>query len=72
MFGQEFEVEVKARFWSLRLVSILLLMFGLGYEFESWKLGLVKILSLSLVEMLIFGWDFKANAWSKMKFTKVY
>ena len=26
------------------------------------KLGLVKILTLDLVEMLIFGWDFEVNA----------
>ena len=26
------------------------------------KLGLVKILTLDLVEMLMFGWDFEVNA----------
>ena len=36
-FGQEFEVEAQARFWSWSLVRILLLMFGLGYKVESWK-----------------------------------
>ena len=35
-FGQDFKVEVEARFWSWSLVSILLLMFGWGYEVESW------------------------------------
>ena len=36
-FGQDFEVEVQARFWSWSLVSILLLMFGWGYKVESWS-----------------------------------
>ena len=36
--GQDFEVEVPARFWSWRLVSILLQMFGWGYEVESWSI----------------------------------
>ena len=31
-FGQDFEVEVQARFWSWSLVSILLLVYGLGYK----------------------------------------
>ena len=34
-FGQDFEVEVQERFWSWSLVSILLLVFGWGYEVES-------------------------------------
>ena len=36
-FGQDFEVEVQARFWSWSLASILLLMFCRGYEVESWS-----------------------------------
>ena len=37
-FGQDFEVEVQAWFWSWSLVNILLLMFGWGYEVESWSI----------------------------------
>ena len=36
-FGQDFEVEVRARFWSWGLVSILLMMFNCGYKVESWS-----------------------------------
>ena len=36
--GQDFEVEVQARFWSWSLVSILLLMFVWDYEVESWSI----------------------------------
>ena len=32
---------------------------------EILKLGLVNILSLILVEMLMFGWDIKVDAWSR-------
>ena len=35
--GQDFEVEVQARFWSWSLFSILPLMFCRGYEVESWS-----------------------------------
>ena len=35
-FGQDFEVDVQARFWSWSLVIILLLMLGCGYEVYSW------------------------------------
>ena len=35
--GQDFEVEVQARFWSWHLFSILPLMFCRGYEVESWS-----------------------------------
>ena len=53
-FGQDFEVEVKAGFWSWSLVSILLMMFGWSQILVNiLKLGLVKILTLYLVEMLI-------------------
>ena len=48
-FGQDFDVEVQARFLSRSLVSILQLMFVRGYEVESWfeilKLGFVNILN---------------------------
>ena len=42
-------------------------MFGWGYEVEFFlvnilKLGLVKILTLDLVEMMMFGWDFEVDA----------
>ena len=48
--GQDFEVEVQARFWSWSLFSILPLMFCRGYKVESWSrfwgyLGLVNILN---------------------------
>ena len=36
-FGQDFEVDVQARFWSWSLVIILLLMLGCGYEVHSWS-----------------------------------
>ena len=37
-FVQDFELQVQARFWTWSLVSILLLMFGWGYEVESWSI----------------------------------
>ena len=37
-FGQDFEIEVQAKFLSWSLVSILLLIFGWGYEAESWSI----------------------------------
>ena len=45
-FVQDFEVDVRARFWSWALLIILLLMLGCGYEVHSWSkfwFGLVKI-----------------------------
>ena len=36
-FGQDFEVDFQARFWSWSLVIILLLMLGCGYEVQSWS-----------------------------------
>ena len=47
--GQYFAAVVWLRLRSWILVKIM-------------KLGLVKILSLKLVEMLMSGWDFKVNA----------
>ena len=38
---------------------------NLEVEVKILKLGLVKILSLNLVEMLLFGWDFEVDAWSR-------
>ena len=67
-FGQDFEVEAQARFWSWSLVSILLLIFGWGSEDYSssrfWGYVWSRFWSLSLVEMLIFGWGFEVAAWS--------
>ena len=48
-FGQYFAADVWLRLWSWILVEIL-------------KVGLLKILCLSLVEMLMFGLDFEAYA----------
>ena len=52
-FGQDFDVEVQARFLSRSLVSILQLMFVRGYEVESWfeilKLGFVNILNFKFI-----------------------
>ena len=48
-FGQYFAADVWLRLQSWILVKIL-------------KLGLAKILSLSLVEILMFGWEFEVNA----------
>ena len=50
-FGQYFAADVWLKLWSWILVMIL-------------NLGLVKILSLSLDEVLKFGWDFEVNAYS--------
>ena len=47
--GQYFADDVWLRLRSLILVNIL-------------KLGLVNNLTLDLVEMLMFGWDFEVNA----------
>ena len=69
-FGQDFEVEAQARFWSWSLVSILLLILGWGYEDYSWSrfwsYVWSRFWSLSLVEMLIFGWGFEVAAWSRI------
>ena len=47
-FGQYFAADVWLRLQSWILVKI-------------FNLGLVKITSLNLVEMLTFGWDFEVN-----------
>ena len=48
-FGQHFAADVLKRWQIWILVNIL-------------KLGLVKILTWDLVEMLMFGWDFEVDA----------
>ena len=75
----DFEHKVWSRFWSWSSCEILKLKFGQYFAADVWlrlrswilvkvmKLGLVKILSLSLVEMLMFGWDFKVNAKSRFR-----
>ena len=56
-FGQDFEVEVQARFRSWNLFSILLLMFFRGYEVE------VDILKLGWVKILNFKFSGNADVW---------
>ena len=48
-FGQDFEVEVQARFWSWSLVSITLMMFVWGYEVET--LGTVVSLAMFIYDV---------------------
>ena len=56
------------RLWAQDLVKILKLAADVWLGLRSWilvkilKLGLAKILSLSLVEILMFGWDMEVNA----------
>ena len=62
-----------SRFWSSSSGEILKLKFGQYFAADAWlrlrswifvnilKLGLVKILTLDLVEKLMFGWDFEVN-----------
>ena len=69
--------KVWSRFWSWCWGKILKLKFGHYFATDAWlwlwssilveilKLCLVKILSLSLAEILMFGWDFEVNAWSR-------
>ena len=76
-FYWDFGHKVWSRFWSWISGKILKLKFVQYFAAAVWlrlriwilvkmqKLGLVKI--LSLVEMLIFGWDFKVNAWSRFR-----
>ena len=58
-FGQEFEVEVQAKLLKLKFGQYFAADFWL--RLQSWilvnilKLGLVKIFTLDLVELLIFG-----------------
>ena len=73
----DFEHKVWSRFWCWSAGDILKLKFGQNFAADVWlrlqswilvkimKLGLVNILSLILVEMLMFGWDFKVNALSR-------
>ena len=73
-FCSDFEHKVWSRFRSWSLGEILKLNFGQYFAVDVWlslrslilvkilKLGLVKILSLHLVEMLMFGWDFEVDA----------
>ena len=57
-FGQDFEVEVQARF-EAEVWPVFLLMFCRCYEVESW----VEILKLGLVKILNFKFIGYANAW---------
>ena len=73
-FCSDFEHKVWSRFWSWSWGEILKLKFGKYFAADVWlrlrgwilvkivKLDLVNILSLDLVEMLMFGWDFEVNA----------
>ena len=73
-FCSDFQHKVWSRFWSWSSGEILKLKFGQYFAADVWlrlrswilveiiKLCLVKIESLSLIEMLMFGWDFKVNA----------
>ena len=70
----DFEHKVCSRFWSWSSGVMLRLKFGQYFAADVWlrlrsfilvnilQLGLVKISSLDLVEMLMFGWDFEVNA----------
>ena len=73
----DFEHKVWSKFWSLssdKKWFELKLEFGQYFAADAWlrsrswilvkilKLGLVKILSLHLVEMLMFGSDFEVDA----------
>ena len=73
-FGQEFEVEVQAKFlrWSLvRICADVLKGLWSWILVEILKVGVVKILNFSLVEMLMCGWDFEVETdlepWKPMK-----
>ena len=57
-FRRDFEAEILSVFCCWCFVEITKLNLG-NYIL---KLGLVKILTLDLVEMLVFGWDFEVNA----------
>ena len=58
-FGQDFEVEVQASFLKLKFgqysAADVWLRLRSWFSVKILKLGLVKILSLSLVDMLMFG-----------------
>ena len=51
-FGHYFASDILQRLRSWILIEML-------------KLGSVNILNFSLVEMVMFGWDFEVNAWSR-------
>ena len=77
-FCSDFDRKVWLRFWSWSSGEILKLMFGQYFAADIWlrlwswilvkilKLGLVKILTLDLVEMLMFGLDFEVDVWSRL------
>ena len=70
----DLEHKVWSRFWSWSSGEILKLKFGQYFAADFWlrlrswilvnilKLDLVLILTLDLVKMLMFDWDFKVNA----------
>ena len=58
-FGQDFEVDVKATFWSWSLVIILLLMLDCGL----WSSILVEILKVGLLKIFKFKFCRNANVW---------
>ena len=74
-FCSDFEHKVWSRFWSWSSGKILKLKFGQYLAVDVWlrlwgwilvnilKLGLVKILSLNLVGILMFGRDLEVNAY---------
>ena len=74
----------RTRVRSLVMVKILKLKFGQYFAPDVWwrlrrwilvnilKLGLVKILTLDLVKMLMFGWDFEINAWSRFWYCNMF
>ena len=63
-FGQDFEVQVQARFWSWKLVSISLwclvevMMLNLGQYSKNWVWSRFQL----YISMLMFAWDFEVNA----------
>ena len=73
-FCSDFQHKVWSRFWSWSSGGILELKFGQYFAADVWlrlqswilviilKLGLVKILTLDLVQMLMFCWDSEVNA----------
>ena len=78
-FCSDFQQKVWSGVWSWSSGKILKLKFGQYFAADVWlrlrswilvkimELGLVKILSLSLVQRLLFGWDFKVNAYSRFR-----
>ena len=67
-FCSDLELKVWSRFWnwcSGKIWSWSLSVFWCWCLVEVTKLGLTNSLSLSLVEKLMFGWDFEVNAESR-------